>query len=77
VGEDIAGRARTKTRHRTVAAGIKVVSGDENGRFVVRVVATDFKSHWFEFGTVKMAAQPFLQPAAIEAGYTLTAGTRI
>lgn len=28
-----------------------------------RVVSKDFKTHWFEFGTVKMQKRPFLRTA--------------
>jgi HK97 gp10 family phage protein len=31
-----------------------------------RVEATDWRSHFFEFGTVKMSARPMLTPAAEE-----------
>jgi HK97 gp10 family phage protein len=31
-----------------------------------RVDATDWRSHFFEFGTVKMSARPMLTPAAEE-----------
>lgn len=31
--------------------------------FVGRVLAENFKAHWFENGTVKMRPRPFLRPA--------------
>lgn len=39
---------------------------EEGGKQKFRITATDFKASWQEFGTVNMAAQPFLGPAAMQ-----------
>jgi HK97 gp10 family phage protein len=33
------------------------------GQAIAFANAADFKSHWLEYGTVKMPAQPYLRPA--------------
>ena len=66
----VAARASTlapddpETAGSSIAEGIVVDRGVEHGRQVARVNALDFKSHWHEHGTSKMAATPFLRPAA-------------
>lgn len=57
----------------TIADGITADVGFIDGQLVGRVNANDFKSHWFQFGTVKMAAHPFLDVAAVNLGYRLEA----
>lgn len=58
--------------------GIKAEHGlDERGELVGRVVATDFKSHWAEFGWKRRAggtrARHVLSRAAERAGYRVLA----
>lgn len=67
-GQEIEFNARARARKDTgdMAAGIEWrpdKTGDPQGR----VVATDWKTNFHEFGTVKKAAQPMLVPAAEEA----------
>lgn len=57
------------TPEHSIADGIVAEVGIFDGKAAGRAVAQDFKSHWHEFGTVKMHAHPFLRPAAeIEVG---------
>lgn len=69
--ETAAVKVRQSTRHATIRAGIEVVVGDQDGIVVARIIAKDFKSHWFEFGTVKMRAEPFLVPGVMAAGFKI------
>lgn len=68
--EAVADRARElapddpNTPTSSIAEGIEVDVAVEGGHVVARVNATDWKSHFHEFGTVKMPAHPFLRPAA-------------
>lgn len=71
--EEMASKAKTITKSKSIRKGIEAVVEFENGRWVGRVIAKDFKSGWFEFGTVKMRARPFLAPAAMALGYHLEA----
>ncbi len=56
--------------------GLKVKTGLYQGRAVARIMATDFKSNWIEFGTVKMAAQAVLRRACDAANLRLTSPGR-
>lgn len=45
-------------------AGIKTVFGFNEARYVGRVVSTDFKAGWYEFGyRSKPNGEPYLRPA--------------
>lgn len=46
-----------------LAGSVKAESGFLNGIATGRVVATDFKAAWKEFGTRRESADPFLRPA--------------
>ena len=70
--KEIAAAAKRNT-HASIAAGIEVEVGMEDGQITGRVNSKDFRSHWFEFGTSEMSAQPFLQPAVTALGYKLKA----
>jgi HK97 gp10 family phage protein len=74
----IESRAKSNARSISTSIANDITSdvGVLNGQLVGRVIAMNFKSHWFEFGTVKMRARPFLQPAAVALGYSLKAGRR-
>lgn len=48
----------------SIAEGIEVDTGLERGRRVARVNALDWKSHFFEYGTSRHSARPFLRPSA-------------
>jgi hypothetical protein len=73
--DEIAQEARRIARaeyYRTGAylRGIRAEHGlDEHGELVGRVVATDFKSHWAEFGTSRMRARHVLRRAAERVGF--------
>ena len=54
-----------------LAASVSVRNDPETARSVV-VVSAPF-AHFLEFGTVRMAARPFLRPAALRAGRGATA----
>jgi HK97 gp10 family phage protein len=63
-GQEIEFHARARARKDTgdMAAGIEW-RPDKTGKPEGRVVATDWKTHFWEFGTVKEPAQPMLVPA--------------
>lgn len=66
--EEVAAAARTKAPfakggiERGITAEVEMV----RGQWVGRVIATDWKSKWHEFGTKQMPAHPFLLPGLIE-----------
>lgn len=43
--------------------GIVAVSAERGGRLIGRILSTDFKTIFWEFGTENHDAQPFLRPA--------------
>lgn len=53
-------------RLENLADSITVVAGLEDGVATGRLLAADFKAHWYEFGTERHPAEPYLRPA-IEA----------
>lgn len=65
VVEAAEGLAARRTGHLAGAIAGGVVQL-EDGRFVYRVFDSDFKARFIEFGTIYMAAEPFLGPAALE-----------
>jgi hypothetical protein len=73
---DIAKQAQRNTQSKRIREGIVVEVGEVEGSTVARVIAKHFISGFFEFGTVKMRAQPYLRPAAVALGYILKAGKR-
>lgn len=77
-GEQLAAKARaTNFGSYSVGnyvKGIKVDAGVEQGVLTARVNATDFKSHWLEFGTQGTSPTPIFQPlraAAESLGFKL------
>lgn len=75
-GQEIEFEARQRARKDTgdMAAGIewKPAKGGMSGR----VVGKDFKTHWHEYGTVNMSAQPMLIPAVEHARAAFLADMR-
>lgn len=75
--ENIAGEAKQRAPRATgkLARSIKV---HRVGEFEYRVEVGAWYAHFIEFGTVKMAARPFLTPAAeAERGDFQRAGRRL
>lgn len=72
LAEQVADRARSRapddpdTPGSSIADAIAVDSGEDRGRRTTRVNALDWKSHFFEYGTSRMHARPFLRPSAEE-----------
>lgn len=58
--------AKADARRRTgnLADSIEAVAGLVDGVATGRVNANDFKAHWWEFGTRRHPADPYLRPAA-------------
>lgn len=65
VGQGIDDTATEHARRLTGAMQIGL-EWEKTGPTSGRVTATDWKSHFHEFGTTKMSAQPMLTPAAEE-----------
>lgn len=72
LAEQVADRARgrapddPRTTGSSIAEGIVVDRGVERGRRIARVNATDWKSHFPEYGTSRHHATPYLRPSAEE-----------
>ena len=66
VAEAIADVAADRVRKRTeaLADSIEAIAGVEDGVATGRVNANDFKAHWWEYGTSRHPADPYLRPAA-------------
>lgn len=75
--DEVGDRAKTETTSESIAKGIEVEVGLQDGAWTGRINAKDFKSGWFEHGTVKMRARPFLRKAAMALGYKIEAGRRV
>lgn len=67
-GQEIEFEARARAAKNTgdMAAGIQW-RPDKTGKPEGRVVGSDFKTHFYEFGSARQAAQPMLVPAAEQA----------
>lgn len=68
LGEAVAARARILAPFLSgdLRNSIEVEVVFEAGRWICRVVARDFKGGWWEFGTEKRPAEPYLWPALLE-----------
>lgn len=53
--------ARRRLGH--MAESVEAVSGIVSGTATGRVLASDFKARWYEFGTRRQPPSPFLRPA--------------
>lgn len=79
VGARVVTRAQDLARKRLeiMADSIDRQTGVEGDRATCRVAVTDFKGGWWEFGTVRFPADPFLRPAAEDVtGKSLKGGRR-
>ena len=79
IGGEVADRAAELARKRLeiMADSISHSTGVEDGRATARVRVEDFKGGWWEFGTSRFPADPFLRPAAEQVtGQSLKGGRR-
>jgi hypothetical protein len=78
--EKVAERARQlapddpATTSDDLRSSIRVVLMLRAGGWIARVVATDYKAHWKEFGSSREPAKPYLRPAVEAEVGPLNAG---
>lgn len=78
--EKVAERARQlapddpTTTHDDLRSSIGVVLMLRAGGWIARVIATDYKAHWKEFGSSREPAKPYLRPAVEAEVGPLNAG---
>lgn len=63
VTEQVAEEARRLAPFDWFRKGIESEVGTEDGQLIGRVNANDWRSHFWEFGTIKHDARPALRPA--------------
>lgn len=68
VAAEIARRLAPRGATGNLADSIDVVRRPSGEGDVFRILVRDFKGHWHEFGTSKMAAHPFLRPGVEASG---------
>ncbi len=68
--------ANVPKRLEELADSIEAEAGVVDGVATGRVNAHDFKAHWHEWGTRRMAATPYLEPAAAQIVGPVSGGDR-